>query len=97
MDRFNCYNLVETGLNFVKLIPSTACLYSSIVGIRPKIADNTTTGVEANKDSPFLSALSSTTRPWNKRVEVAKTVSPFSRSEERRVGKECRFRWAPYH
>ena len=22
---------------------------------------------------------------------------PFSRSEERRVGKECRSRWSPYH
>src|SRR5260221_5116102 len=24
-------------------------------------------------------------------------VSPQSRSEERRVGKECRSRWSPYH
>ena len=24
-------------------------------------------------------------------------VSPFNRSEERRVGKECRSRWSPYH
>src|SRR3712207_3840729 len=24
-------------------------------------------------------------------------MSPFSRSEERRVGKECRSRWSPYH
>ena len=23
--------------------------------------------------------------------------APTSRSEERRVGKECRYRWAPYH
>ena len=22
---------------------------------------------------------------------------PFTRSEERRVGKECRSRWSPYH
>ena len=22
---------------------------------------------------------------------------PFGRSEERRVGKECRSRWSPYH
>src|SRR5256885_7253330 len=25
------------------------------------------------------------------------TVSPLPRSEERRVGKECRSRWSPYH
>ena len=24
-------------------------------------------------------------------------VKPFDRSEERRVGKECRSRWSPYH
>ena len=24
-------------------------------------------------------------------------VSPLARSEERRVGKECRSRWSPYH
>ena len=27
---------------------------------------------------------------------VARTL-PYSRSEERRVGKECRSRWSPYH
>ena len=25
------------------------------------------------------------------------TIEPHSRSEERRVGKECRSRWSPYH
>jgi len=27
----------------------------------------------------------------------ARIISPFLRSEERRVGKECRSRWSPYH
>ena len=26
-----------------------------------------------------------------------KTLESFPRSEERRVGKECRSRWSPYH
>ena len=26
-----------------------------------------------------------------------KLAGPYTRSEERRVGKECRFRWSPYH
>ena len=30
------------------------------------------------------------------RLTIAKIVDP-SRSEERRVGKECRSRWSPYH
>ena len=29
--------------------------------------------------------------------EVFHDVSPITRSEERRVGKECRSRWSPYH
>ena len=31
-------------------------------------------------------------------LTVGETEDPaFSRSEERRVGKECRSRWSPYH
>ena len=32
-------------------------------------------------------------------VEYKETIHalPVSRSEERRVGKECRSRWSPYH
>ena len=58
-------------------MPSTAASYSSIVGVLPKTVDNTTTGVEDNKDSPFFSPILHNT-PWNKRVEVAITVSPGS-------------------
>ena len=29
--------------------------------------------------------------------EVEPNVYPIARSEERRVGKECRSRWSPYH
>ena len=28
---------------------------------------------------------------------IGLTYDPFMRSEERRVGKECRSRWSPYH
>ena len=31
---------------------------------------------------------------WNETKDVAVI---FNRSEERRVGKECRSRWSPYH
>ena len=30
-------------------------------------------------------------------VETSETVTSQARSEERRVGKECRSRWSPYH
>ena len=34
-------------------------------------------------------------RSWNKRFD--EVIKAFGRSEERRVGKECRSRWSPYH
>ena len=30
-------------------------------------------------------------------IHAAKIDQNYSRSEERRVGKECRSRWSPYH
>ena len=33
----------------------------------------------------------------HKRPRIAKAVLREKRSEERRVGKECRSRWSPYH
>ena len=33
----------------------------------------------------------------NKVAPVKKTTKASKRSEERRVGKECRSRWSPYH
>src|SRR3989441_5334506 len=34
---------------------------------------------------------------WAKAEMVVKVKEPIERSEERRVGKECRSRWSPYH
>ena len=35
---------------------------------------------------------------WNeKNMRYALCAFPLVRSEERRVGKECRSRWSPYH
>src|SRR5256886_15032695 len=43
-----------------------------------------------------------TGRRWEQRVELMRDAIVYnrnnpSRSEERRVGKECRSRWSPYH
>ena len=32
-----------------------------------------------------------------KKYEITDIAHPDNRSEERRVGKECRSRWSPYH
>ena len=33
----------------------------------------------------------------NEKVKIIEILESESRSEERRVGKECRSRWSPYH
>ena len=33
----------------------------------------------------------------NKQTVMNNTITEIKRSEERRVGKECRSRWSPYH
>ena len=47
-------------------------------------------GVDPDKDivSKLTGKKVSTGTPKNRRI---------TRSEERRVGKECRYRWSPYH
>ena len=45
------------------------------------------TSAEVSSLTPFL---------WFKALEMVAGENPV-RSEERRVGKECRSRWSPYH
>ena len=42
-------------------------------------------------------AMSVVAQDKEKTVEYWGWVEDFVRSEERRVGKECRSRWSPYH
>src|ERR1043166_4190289 len=48
---------------------------------------------------PWATALGSYTYPNNHVLHTAlvKVATGLMRSEERRVGKECRSRWSPYH
>ena len=34
---------------------------------------------------------------WDYTTELVEELAAEGRSEERRVGKECRSRWSPYH
>ena len=52
--------------------------------------------------APSLAEIANDSRLSVARIEIAKgAVTPAhrheARSEERRVGKECRSRWSPYH
>src|SRR2546430_10054153 len=46
-------------------------------------------------ESPARPDLRSEAPPAN--IDGEQTLTPHERSEERRVGKECRSRWSPYH
>jgi len=47
----------------------------------------------------LLAAVANTSPAADASVDQGKTLfnDPTLRSEERRVGKECRSRWSPYH
>ena len=46
---------------------------------------------------PALTILRATSSDREPTPEVLESIRKTTRSEERRVGKECRSRWSPYH
>src|SRR2546426_850250 len=46
---------------------------------------------------PAMDEVRSGRRPWTKLDDLHRESLDKLRSEERRVGKECRSRWSPYH
>ena len=44
-----------------------------------------------------VSELTASEANWRRFLSTASMNYKYSRSEERRVGKECRSRWSPYH
>ena len=62
----------------------------------------TTVRITAGKAKNFTLEVPKATRPMTDRMKVRvfnilKEDISLLRSEERRVGKECRSRWSPYH
>src|SRR5260370_20155972 len=56
------------------------------------------TAMQSNRRCEFTGTRSCATRlDLAGRAGSRQTVEPLQRSEERRVGKECRSRWSPYH
>ena len=61
---------------------------------------NTTKYIDENQDNETLKDMtkSGKQRPWReKKIDNVSYADILERSEERRVGKECRSRWSPYH
>ena len=59
---------------------------------------NQTRGGRINRINPLIQKIISSALLRNSDPVLNKaTITQVSRSEERRVGKECRSRWSPYH
>ena len=87
----------EVGRRFLKLSATGAAL--TLNGLRPLPGSN-----PLSVPSFFGGWLTSELAPHNLAVTVLGTAAHLrkrrrsgTRSEERRVGKECRSRWSPYH
>ena len=81
------------------LIPGDALFVKEMSGI-PQSLDDMCPYVYENAWSPHLSILQGATMSENIEGQQMPEVGQaprVARSEERRVGKECRSRWSPYH
>ena len=65
-------------------------------GPNPKL-NNTIKGFDAARTDWIIMADSNVMMPRDYIQRLLARWQPNSRSEERRVGKECRSRWSPYH
>src|SRR3989449_1627592 len=89
-----------TGLRFpLKLGPGQKTTFSVVFA---PVSTGSVTGsvslVSNALHSPTTIALSGTgVQPLQPQLSVIPPSASFGRSEERRVGKECRSRWSPYH
>ena len=60
-------------------------------------AENAAASAESSATAAVASASAAKTSETNAANSAKGAESSATRSEERRVGKECRSRWSPYH
>ena len=69
-----------------------------LYGISEELAQRTAMHYGFALCRPFETGTEEENRFWlQPRLENEEELLAFIRSEERRVGKECRSRWSPYH
>ena len=73
-----------------RIIHICVCIFASILATTAMLAQNPFTYYKG-KGYEDIAAYRM------KKVIDLNTYIPSARSEERRVGKECRSRWSPYH
>src|SRR3989475_504823 len=90
---------IKTAENRVALVPAGV---ESLVGDGHSVLVEQGAGIGSGFADEAYRAAGATLVPkpadvWAKAEMVVKVKEPIERSEERRVGKECRSRWSPYH
>src|SRR2546422_4107954 len=81
----------------VAAVEGNAIAWSHVVGMRPAAAAATTSTDPYAVYHAWHYGLIDLPRAWNLTTGSASVLVALVRSEERRVGKECRSRWSPYH
>src|SRR3712207_9299554 len=76
---------------------AVALIAEGRVAVSGRAATKAATGVDAN--TPVVVRTDPDEPTWGSRGahKLLGALEAFPRSEERRVGHECRSRWAPYH
>src|SRR2546430_10532925 len=77
----------------------TCALPISVVDHKPKYLGRLgkELNIEAGRDAAYTAALNVLAAAKEHLGSLDKVTRVVRRSEERRVGKECRSRWSPYH
>src|SRR2546422_10344039 len=91
---------VRTAANPVKIISHSDSKPAHLdTATRPRVVDRAESGQNANVISSPLRERARVRgkRPSQSRRSMCRKCGTVDRSEERRVGKECRSRWSPYH
>ena len=74
---------------------------SDLAGVLPQqeLVSIKSLGAAATRNGQYKQRGAAETRngQYKKRGSAATRNGQYKRSEERRVGKECRSRWSPYH
>src|SRR3990167_5472813 len=93
-----CVETVRLAASLPAILPATAFDERSFFQEEAGIRDLTVTGVQTCA-LPILSPQTGNEQSHTSRADQCHPPphSQKSRSEERRVGKECRSRWSPYH
>jgi len=96
MDKSKKYSflVVDDEFPIIKIISDILTIHHSVERIHT--APNGVEGLEIYKNNPIDFVITDILMPQMSGIDLIKKLIEY-RSEERRVGKECRSRWSPYH